>query len=553
MNPESTARPPIRGYRSSMPASSTQQLAIRRPASRSASRSGRSLALGLVVAGSIATGSALAGPPGVPTTERDPASQARETETENRDGVAIVDLRRAPSEARPILETRESLDAAWRPSRAVRSALEIRRLGDWLVVAGPETAVGLFRSWYAELLATTTPGVAVDIRVIELGDAPSTPAILDDLRRDPAGDAAIALAAAVPPDGTLIAEGRLVVPPGGPARFELQDDSGRSTLVEIESRPIDGTRGLELVIDAEVARTTTLGRRTDRTGARATDRRRETLFDRPVATTTAAFGETTVRTIDGGRRTLPSAAPADAPPIVVVATPRRERPEEIARTISPTPYLEGPASRDGIGRRYLGREIAQVMGHLGAGWLERPEREREERTSLLLSMLPVRNGDTVADIGAGSGYFTRRLAGMVGDDGVVVATDIQPEMLEILDRRLEEEGIENVTSRLGTVTDTGIEAGSVDLILLVDVYHEFDHPWEMSRSMLRALRPGGVVALVEYRANDPAVPIKPLHTMTAEQSRLEFEAAGFRLVREEVGDLPWQRLQLFERPRDSVD
>ena len=90
------------------------------------------------------------------------------------------------------------------------------------------------------------------------------------------------------------------------------------------------------------------------------------------------------------------------------------------------------------------------MGHLGAGWLERPEREREERTSLLLSMLPVRNGDTVADIGAGSGYFTRRLAGMVGDDGVVVATDIQPEMLEILDRRLEEEGIENVTSRLGT-------------------------------------------------------------------------------------------------------
>ena len=183
--------------------------------------------LGLVVAGSIATGSALAGPPGVPTTEREPANEARKTETENRDGVAIIDLRRAPSEARPILETRESLDAAWRPSPAVRNALEIRRLGDWLVVAGPETAVGLFRSWYAELLATTTPGVAVDIRVIELGDAPSTPALLDDIRRDPAGDAPIALAAAVPPDGPLVAEARLVVPrrPGTPSR----DDSGRST------------------------------------------------------------------------------------------------------------------------------------------------------------------------------------------------------------------------------------------------------------------------------------------------------------------------------------
>ena len=121
------------------------------------------------------------------------------------------------------------------------------------------------------------------------------------------------------------------------------------------------------------------------------------------------------------------------------------------------------------------------------------------------------------------------------------------EMLEILGNSLEDEGITNVEPILGTITDSGLEPNSVDLILLVDVYHEFDHPWEMARSMRRALRPGGRVALVEYRANDPVVPIKPLHTMTAEQSRLEFEAAGYRLVETREDGLPWQRLQLFER------
>lgn len=142
---------------------------------------------------------------------------------------------------------------------------------------------------------------------------------------------------------------------------------------------------------------------------------------------------------------------------------------------------------------------------------------------------------------------------MVGEGGRVLATDIQPEMLQILDQSLAREGIGNVTPILGTITDTGLEPGSVDLILLVDVYHEFDHPWEMSRSMRRALKPDGVVALVEYRAGDPQVPIKPLHTMTAEQSRLEFEAAGFSLVGETVGDLPWQRLQLFAPASRSTE
>ncbi|MCH2161614.1 MAG: class I SAM-dependent methyltransferase [Phycisphaerales bacterium] len=209
-------------------------------------------------------------------------------------------------------------------------------------------------------------------------------------------------------------------------------------------------------------------------------------------------------------------------------------------------YGSRPATRDGIGKTYFDREIAKVMGHLAAGWLERPEREQEEKTSRLVSMLPVEEDDVIADIGAGSGYFTRRLSPLV-PGGSVIATDIQPEMLSYLRQGLEAEGITNVRTVLGTIDDTGIEPETVDLILLVDVYHEFDHPWEMSRSMLSALKPGGLVALVEYRANDPMVPIKPLHTMTEEQARLEFECAGFEWAWTLEG-LPWQRLIVFRRP-----
>ena len=213
-------------------------------------------------------------------------------------------------------------------------------------------------------------------------------------------------------------------------------------------------------------------------------------------------------------------------------------------------YVAGEETRDGIGRRYFDREIAKVMGHLAAGWLERPEREQEEKTSRLINMLPVEEDDVIADIGAGSGYFTRRLAPLV-PRGEVVATDIQPEMLAYLKTGLQAEGIENVRTVLGRVDDTGIEPNTIDLILLVDVYHEFDHPWEMSRSMFNALKPGGYVALVEYRANDPTVPIKPLHTMTEEQARLEMECAGFEWAWT-LGGLPWQRLMIFRRPSDET-
>lgn len=210
-----------------------------------------------------------------------------------------------------------------------------------------------------------------------------------------------------------------------------------------------------------------------------------------------------------------------------------------------TIYKMIPKSRDGIGKTFVGREIAHVMGHLAAGWLERPEREQEERTDRLVGMLPLNDDSIIADIGAGSGYFTSRLAPRV-PKGKILATDIQPEMLQLLGKRVTGEGLTNVETILGTVTDTGLGKESVDLILLVDVYHEFDHPWEMLRSMHQALKPGGRVAIAEYRANDPTVPIKPLHTMTAEQVRLEFELAGFTLEAVKT-DLPRQRLFLFKR------
>ena len=208
-------------------------------------------------------------------------------------------------------------------------------------------------------------------------------------------------------------------------------------------------------------------------------------------------------------------------------------------------YSDQRPTRDGIGTRFFGREIAKVMGHLAAGWLERPNREQQERTDILVGMLPIQPDYTVADIGAGSGYFTSILSPLV-PDGQVIATDIQPEMLEILDERLKIEGQKNVKTVLGTIDDTGLEPSTVDLILLVDVYHEFDHPWKMLRSMYSALKPGGVVAIAEYRANDPDVPIKPLHTMTSEQVQLEFELAGFTL-KDIRGGLPWQRLFIFEK------
>ena len=201
---------------------------------------------------------------------------------------------------------------------------------------------------------------------------------------------------------------------------------------------------------------------------------------------------------------------------------------------------------NGIGKFYMGREIAYVMGHQGAGWLERPERVKEERTDKLLKMLSIQPGMVIADIGAGSGYFTFPMAKMVGARGKVLAVDIQKEMLDIIRRRMKVRKLTNIEPIRGTISDPKLPEGKVDLILMVDVYHEFSHPEPMLRAMRHSLAPDGVVALVEYRAEDPEVPIKPLHKMSKKQILKEYTANGFKLVKE-FDSLPWQHLMFFGR------
>jgi SAM-dependent methyltransferase len=210
------------------------------------------------------------------------------------------------------------------------------------------------------------------------------------------------------------------------------------------------------------------------------------------------------------------------------------------------PYRYRTPSRDGTGKVYLGREIAQVMGHLGAGWLERPEREREERTDLLLSRLPIQADDLIADIGAGTGYFSFPLAARV-PRGRVLAVDIQPEMLALIQARKTAAAVDNVEPVLGSLTDPGLPAGAVDLILIVDAYHEFSHPLEMGRALAAALEPGGRLVLVEYRGEDRSVPIKALHKMTEAQVRREMAVLGLEWI-ETGAYLPQQHVLVFGKP-----
>ncbi len=212
----------------------------------------------------------------------------------------------------------------------------------------------------------------------------------------------------------------------------------------------------------------------------------------------------------------------------------------------PVYEYHGKHDPDGIGKIYCGREIAQVMGHEGADWLERPEREEEEKPSLLMKALKLKAGDAVADIGAGTGYYSRRLAQAVGATGTVYAEEIQPEMLDILTNKMAQLNIRNVKPVLGTISDPKLAETSVDLILLVDVYHEFDHPHEMVDAMSRALKPGGRLVFVEFRGEDPSVPIKPLHKMTVAQVRKEM--AGFPLTWVETLEvLPIQHIIIFRK------
>ena len=203
--------------------------------------------------------------------------------------------------------------------------------------------------------------------------------------------------------------------------------------------------------------------------------------------------------------------------------------------------------RDGIGKFYLGREIAQVMGHQAAGWLERPTRQEEERTDLLLTALNLKPGEVVADVGAGSGYFSWRMAQKVGPTGKIFANDIQPQMLDLLMTQMRKRNVESIVEPvLGTVQDPKLPTNSTDLILLVDVYHELDFPFEMTRAMIVGLKPGGRLVLVEYRGEDSAVPIKKLHKMTTEQVKKEMAVHPLTFV-EEIGLLPQQHILIFRK------
>ena len=200
---------------------------------------------------------------------------------------------------------------------------------------------------------------------------------------------------------------------------------------------------------------------------------------------------------------------------------------------------------------HMGREIAQTMHYTGAPWLVRESRQREEDCRLMLDALEISPGQTVCDLGAGNGFYTLELARMVGPEGLVYAVDIQPEMLRMLSRRAAQERIDNIRLILGSPIDPRLPEGEIDLVLCVDVYHEFSHPDPMLARIRESLAPGGRVALVEFRGEDPAVPIKPLHKMTKAQVRAELEPAGFRLVRE-FDRLPWQHLLFFGSGDDAA-
>jgi precorrin-6B methylase 2 len=213
-----------------------------------------------------------------------------------------------------------------------------------------------------------------------------------------------------------------------------------------------------------------------------------------------------------------------------------------------TPRYETRAAHDpnGIGKFYMGREIAHVMGPGGIPWLEREERETEERPQQAIEALEIRPGQTIADLGAGSGYYSFRIAPLVGPSGKVLAIDVEPTMLSVIADRARRERITNIETVRGSESDPNLAAGSVDLLFMVDVYHELEYPYEMLKKVHAALRPEGRVALIEYRAEDPKVMIKAVHKMTERQIIKELEAAGFRHAKT-VRTLPLQHLVLFEK------
>lgn len=208
--------------------------------------------------------------------------------------------------------------------------------------------------------------------------------------------------------------------------------------------------------------------------------------------------------------------------------------------------------RNGIGKFYMGREIAHVMGYLGIDWLERPTRNTEENLTLLVKSLKLKPGDVVADIGAGSGVISMLMAEEVLPDGHVIGVDVQDEMLKRLKENALKKGITNIIPVKGTQRSTSLKPNSVDLAIMVDVYHEFEFPYEMMLNISQSMKTGGRVVLVEYRKEDPTVPIKLVHKMTEKQAKLEVEQPEFGLKwTETIGVLPRQHILIFTKQPET--
>ena len=209
-------------------------------------------------------------------------------------------------------------------------------------------------------------------------------------------------------------------------------------------------------------------------------------------------------------------------------------------------YIEAPERRTtGIGKFYMDREISFVMGHRAAGWLNRPERIQEEMPDAVVENMNLEPDHVVADIGAGSGYFSFRIAAKV-PDGKVLAVDIQPEMLQLIEGQMGEQEVTNIEGVLGAVDNPNLPANSIDAAIMVDAYHEFSHPFEMIDGIYQALKPGGRIFLLEYRGEDPSVPIRPLHKMTEEQVVREMSVFGLDWT-DTLDFLPWQHMMIFTK------
>lgn len=230
--------------------------------------------------------------------------------------------------------------------------------------------------------------------------------------------------------------------------------------------------------------------------------------------------------------------------IVTVACQQPEKPATVSATVEPSSSLPTSTPSADAPGFYLGRQIAPTMSHEAADWLTRPEREAEESSARMLKELKLEPGMTACDFGAGNGFHTLVMAKSVAPGGRAVAIDIQPEMLELLRGRARAAAVGNVDTILSTASDPKLPPSTCDLILLADVYHELDDPAAVLAHLRRALRPNGVLAMLEFRAEDPKVPIKPEHKMSRAQITKELEANGFTLARS-FDELPWQHLMFF--------